>query len=224
MLKNGFVAALILAFLMAFTAVANADEWTTSRMRLNIWGNGSTVVGGSFTPALQTSDVVGSGPSFAISWQYNPFHSLGFEIGYQLSWMDFEKEFRTEEGKTPAFVVHQITLAGKYNFGDLISPDARIRPFISAGIGMYPFRFTEDGLGGDTQVLPNGNKFEKTSFGLNTGAGIEIRALNRLSIIGGVRYHYLFAKDDDKFGADSGFKNQGLLNYGIGLSYHLPIH
>ncbi|MGH7494018.1 MAG: outer membrane protein [bacterium] len=105
---------------------------------------------------------------------------------------------------------------------DFLGANARFRPYVGAGIGLYPFRLTDDGISGEVQKLQNGNKFEKTSFGLNGSAGVEFLATDHMSIIGGARYHYLFSKDDEKFGANSGFGNQGLLSYGLGLAYHFP--
>jgi opacity protein-like surface antigen len=112
-------------------------------------------------------------------------------------------------------------LAGIYNFANLMSSRAPVRPYVSAGVGIYPFRLTEDGITGSALRLNNGNKFEKTSLGLNSGIGIEILPAKRLSLNSGVRYHYLFAKDNGKFGDDSNFGDQRNLSVGIGLSYRL---
>lgn len=198
-----------------------AMELQQQRMNLNLWGNGITSAHGHFGQGTKTVDVLQNGASFGLAWQYFPLRSIGIQVAYEFGAMNFEKGYRVEAGKTPAFEVHQITVSGIYNFADLIS--SRIRPFVSAGIGLYPFRVTADGISGDTEKLANGNKFDKTSFGLNGGVGVEVLATNHLSAFGGLRYHYLFAKDDNKFGANANFGDQALLSLGLGLSYHFPM-
>jgi opacity protein-like surface antigen len=207
--------------LMGFFSALQAGPRSEQKMNLKLWGGGITSVRGDFAPGLKTDEVVKDGQSFGLAWQYFPLRSLGIQAGYELGWMRFDKSHRLEPDKSPAFAIHQITLAGVYNFANLADSRARIRPYLSAGAGIYPFRFTEDGITGKAQTLPNGKKFAKTSFGLNGGAGIEVLPMNRLSINGGARYHYLFAKDNDKFGTDSNFGDQANLSVGIGLSYRL---
>lgn len=207
---------------LGFISTLQAGEIKPQRLNLNLWGNGVSAVSGHFSNVTKSTDFLQTGASFGIAWQYFPLRSVGIQAGYELSWQNIEKKFRYEANETPTFVVHQITLSGLYNFANVMESTARFRPYVGAGIGLYPFRLTEDGVSGNVEKLANGNKFEKTSFGLNGNAGIEFRAMEHLSISGGARYHYLFSKDDNKFGADAGFGNQGLLSYGVGLAYHFP--
>lgn len=207
---------------IGFIANLQAGEIAPQRMNLNLWGNGMSSVNGNFSTAVKSRNFLQTGGGFGINWQYFPLRSIGIQAGYELGWQNVEKSYRTEAAKTPAFVVHQITVAGLYNFADVIGQSSRFRPYLGAGVGIYPFRLNDDGISGEVVKLQNGNKFEKTSFGLNGSAGVEFLASNHLSILGGARYHYLFSKDDAKFGADSGFGNQGLLNYGLGVAYRFP--
>ena len=207
---------------MGFVTILQAGEIAPQRMNLNLWGNGISSVSGNFTTAVKSTDFLQTGGSFGINWQYFPLHNIGIQAGYELGWQNVTDSYRTETTKTPAFVVHQITVAGLYNFADVVGQSARFRPYVGAGVGIYPFRLNDDGISGEVVKLENGNKFEKTSFGLNGSGGVEFVASSHLSIMGGARYHYLFSKDDAKFGADSGFGNQGLLSYGLGVAYHFP--
>jgi len=218
-----FFTGTIAVAVMALVSALPAAERDGQQMSINLWGSGLTSVRGHFNPTAKTLDVVENGPSLGLSWQYFPLRSVGVQVGYELGWMNFEKRYRSEAGKTPAFVVHQITLAGLYNFSELVGSNARVRPLVSAGVGLYPFRITEDGITGEAQMLPNGHRFQKSSLGLNAGAGVEVLATNRASVFGGARYHLLFSRDNDRFGAESNFGDQGLLSFGIGLSYHFPI-
>ncbi|MCG3119372.1 MAG: hypothetical protein ALAOOOJD_01764 [bacterium] len=213
------LAALVATF--SFSAVMNAAEMQHQRMKLNFWGSGLSSVGGSFSSSLKTSDAVKTGASYGLAWQYFPWRSFGVQAGYEFGGMHFKAP--SAPGETPAFVIHQITVAGIYNFANAIGSSARLRPLINAGVGLYPFRINVDGFSGAAAKLSNGNEFTKTSFGLNAGAGVEFAATNRFSIYGGARYQYLFAKDEQKFGADAGFGDQRILNYGLGLMYNFSL-
>ncbi|MCK6561848.1 outer membrane beta-barrel protein [candidate division KSB1 bacterium] len=221
-MKRNMLLLLSAVSLLGFRSNLQAGEIGSSRFNLDLWGNGVSSVSGHFSNAVKSTDFLQTGASFGIAWQYFPLRSAGIQAGYELSWQNVDEPYRSENQKTPAFVVHQITLAGLYNFANLIASSARFQPYLGAGIGLYPFRLTDDGLSGSVVKLANGNKFEKTSFGLNGNAGLAYRLSDHLSINGGARYHYLFSKDDDKFGAEAGFGNQGLLSYGLGLAYHFP--
>lgn len=221
-MKPRVIGLLVAAALLCVSSVSYGAPDGARKIAFNLWGGGMISANGDFGANLSTGDVVKNGQSFSGTWQYFPWEGFGFQAGYALGWMPFEEEHRPEAGKTPAFVVHQITVGGVYNFANLVGSNARVRPFIGAGVGLYPFRITEDGVSGDVQRLDNGNKFQKTSFGLNTSAGLEVVLMRKLSLIGGVHYDYLFSKDTEKFGPNSEFDNQGLLNFGLGLSYRLP--
>jgi opacity protein-like surface antigen len=206
---------------MGFSSLLHATERGNEKMNVNLWGNGISSVLGHFGPGIKSTDFLNTGANFGIAWQYFPLRNFGVEAAYELGWQNVANKYRNTAGQTPAFVVQQITLSGLYNFASVVGPNSRFRPYIGAGIGLYPFRLTQDGISGDVVKLANNNNFEKTSLGLNGSAGLEFQATNRLSISGGARYNYLFAKDNAKFGADSNFGDQALLSYGLGLSYHI---
>lgn len=204
---------------LGFISTSPAGEFRQERMNLNLWSSGVTSVRGDFQPGVKSADFLQTGPNFGIAWQFFPARRFGVQAAYELNRLNVEKKYRYEAGETPAFVVHQITLAGLYNF----ATHSRFRPFAGAGIGLYPFRLAEDGFSSDTEKLANGNALKRTSFGLNSNAGVEFLATQRFAIVGNARYNYLFAKDDAKFGADSNFSNQALFSYGLGLSYHFGL-
>lgn len=204
---------------MAFASSLFAQQQMDQRhMRVNLWGSGLTAVNGNFSAQLKSKDYLNTGTSFGFDYQYFPARNFAIQAGYQFGRLQFDKQYRSA-GKTPNFVLHQITIAGVYRLSDLTGRNAAIRPFVSGGIGLYPFRVTQDGAGGDVVRLENGNKFQKTSFGLNGSLGLEWAASHQIAISGGARYNYVFSKDEKKFGPD--FNNQGLLNFGVGLSYNI---
>jgi outer membrane protein W len=196
-----------------------AADIKQERMNLNIWGSGLSSVSGDFGPGVKSTDFLQTGQNYGIAWQYFPTHTIGVQAAYDFGWQNVADQYRSEAGKTPAFAMHQITLSGLYNFANLL-PNARFRPSVGVGIGLYPFRLTQDSPTGDAQKLANGNELSKTSFGLNGNAGIEFLATDHLGIIGSARYNYIFSEDNNKFGADSNFSNQAMVSYGLGLSYH----
>ena len=207
---------------VGFISIGRAGEMKSQRMGFNVWGNGLSSTNGQFSSNVKSTDFLQAGGSFGIAWQYFLKPNVAVQAGYELGWQNVDDNYTQSTSQNPAFVVHQITLSGLYNFTGALGSNARLRPYVGAGVGIYPFRLTNDGISGDVQKLANGNNFEKTSFGLNGSAGLEFMATDHLSIFGGARYHYLFSKDDEKFGASSGFGNQGLLSYGLGLAYHFP--
>lgn len=204
---------------MGFLSASQAGEIRQERMNLNLWSSGVTSVRGDFQPGVKSTDFLQTGPGFGIAWQYFPAPRFGVQAAYELSRQNVETKYRYQAGETPAFVVHQITLAGLYNF----TTNSRFRPFAGAGLGLYPFRLAEDGLSSDTEKLANGNELKRTSFGLNVDAGLEFLATQRVAIVGNAHYDYLFAKDDQKFGANANFGDQALLSYGLGLSYRFGL-
>jgi hypothetical protein len=157
---------------MGFVSGLRAADFKQERMNLNIWSSGITSVRGDFGPGVKSTDFLRTGPNFGIAWQYFPTSTFGVQAAYDFGWQNVDEPYRDESGKTPAFVVHQITLSGLYNFANLM-PNSRFRPSVGAGIGLYPFRLTQDGVSGDAQKLANGNALERTSFGLNGNASVE---------------------------------------------------
>jgi DNA-binding response OmpR family regulator len=204
---------------LGFASGLRAAEFKQERMNINVWSSGITSVRGHFGPDVKSTAFLQAGPDFGIAWQYFPRRSFGVQAAYELGWQNVEKAYRNDAGATPAFVVHQITLSGLYN----LIPGSRWRPYVGVGIGLYPFRLSQDGVSGDAEKLANGNELKRTSFGLNGNAGVEFSATKRFAIIGSAHYNYLFAKDDQKFGADSNFSDQALFSYGLGLSYHFGL-
>lgn len=189
------------------------------QLNLNLRGSGILPAGGDFGPNTQSTDVLKTGSDLALSGHYFLKGGLGIQAGYDLGWMNFESKYRPSGAKSPAFVVHQITLGGVYNFRDFMSKRSRIQPLIGAGVGLYPFRATDDGLTGETLKAATGKAFKKAAFGLNSNAGISIRATRKLSILGEARFNHIFSEDREKFGKD--FGNQSLLSFGLGLSYRI---
>lgn len=146
------------------------------KLNINLWGNGISSVHGHFAPGVKSTDFLNTGANFGIAWQYFPLRNFGVQAAYEFGWQNVANKYRNTAGQTPAFAVHQIKLSGLYNFANVIGPNSRFRPYVGAGLGVYPFRLTQDGVSGDVEKLANNNNFEKTSFGLKGSAGVEFQA------------------------------------------------
>lgn len=216
-----FILILILGFLSSLLAGEMSNKWD---IRLD--GGGLAPISGNITNSLSSTDALNTGASFGVSARYWFDQGIGVEAGYSLGWLNldeskFSGDFqKTAAGQKPSFDLQTITLRGLYNFQGLMSTGSRWHPILGAGVGLYPFRFSDDQFSGNTFVnSANGQELQKTSFGLNGTAGLDFRATENISIFGQADYNYLFAKDSAKFGDQ--FNNQSFLSFGLGLAYHI---
>lgn len=224
-MKNNFVyslmAILVLSFLSSLFAGEMSQKWD-----IHLNGGGLIPVSGNITNNLSSIDALNTGANFGFSARYWFDQGIGVEAGYSLGWLNLDKNMFSSDfleaitGKNPSFDLQAISLRGLYNFQGLMSAGSHWHPILGAGVGLYPFRFSEDRFSGKTFVnSANGEELKKTSFGLNGTVGLDFRATKSISIFGQADYNYLFSKDSAKFGDE--FNNQSFLSFGLGLAYHI---
>jgi len=177
---------------------------------------------GNVLPDTSISDVFGVGPSFGAHVRYGIVKEFSIELGGKYSFLKMKDELLPADGTEPHFTTFQVYLDGILNLGAFIKNENNIvNPFVRAGVGLYPWKITEDGAGGDVVVLDNGEEFKKASFGLNFGAGVEVFASPQLSFFAEGKYHMVFSKDEEKFGTE--FENVGFVGITGGLTFHFPV-
>jgi hypothetical protein len=130
-MKHGIMISTAAVILTGLFSALQAAPRSEQKMNIKFWGGTITSVSGDFAPGLKTDEVVQNGQNFGLAWQYFPLRSIGIQAGYELGWMRFEKPYRLEPDKTPAFTTHQITLAGVYNFANWMGSRTPIRPLSS---------------------------------------------------------------------------------------------
>lgn len=181
------------------------------------------VVGDYITAGTEFKDVVKTGGNirFAVNYWINSFFAM--EAAFNMNYMYFEDEFGAGLGPNAVWFMPNYTLNGILSFGHFISPHSRISPFVTFGVGIYPWKVNDDGLWvADIVQSPYDIRedFNATDFGWNAGAGIEYSISPRLSIFGQGKYVNILTADEDKFGPF--FDNQGFATFDIGLTYYLP--
>jgi hypothetical protein len=151
------------------------------------------------------------GPDFEIAVEKWVGGHYRCEAAAMLAWMDFNKGAFPIAASGPSFTAGALVFGNCYHF-----TEARVRPFVAAGAGIYFWKMNMDRpLGGILRT--EGTRFQKMSYGLNAGAGLEWVASPLFSIVLDARYHYILAEDRFLFG-DS-FTEQGVLTLGAGVSY-----
>jgi outer membrane protein W len=213
----------LLTIAALFSLTAASFAWDNSgKLGISLDGGFILSANGGFNSTDDMSDVVKPGANLGLKVKYNFDNSWAVQCGYDYNFMLVEDDYKPVQSDDPAFVMHAITVDGFYNFGPLLKTNAAA-PFVSAGVGIYPWMFTEDGLSGDALPAPNdaAEDFAKTSFGMNFGLGVDYYVVKEWSVNLGVNYRYIFTEDKDKFGDD--FENQGLLNCCLGFTYYIPV-
>ncbi len=218
-----------LAVMMVSSALAYEP---TGKIGISARVTGVAPTNGDFTAGLATNDVFDVGPSFGGQVSYTPIKYLSIVGGFDYGWLAIKDEFKPRTGMEPNLQLPVAFLRGQFNFGSLIhTKDNRINPYVSAVAGIYPWKVTTDGINGDAQRFSNGEEFKKTSFGLQSSAGVEVFILDQLSVFAEGTYHFVFAEDKNEFvGATNsgftgfnGFDDNGLVTFGGGVTFYLPV-
>jgi hypothetical protein len=116
----------------------------------------------------------------------------------------------------PGLILPMYTLNGTV----LMSQSGSLRPYLSLGGGLCPWRFVEELPRGNIWPAPldEDETFSKNSLILNAGLGLELIPWSRVSFLVEAKYHYLFGKDQARFGTE-GFGNQGFLGVRLGIVF-----
>ncbi|HOP05708.1 MAG TPA: outer membrane beta-barrel protein [candidate division Zixibacteria bacterium] len=193
---------------------------------------GVGVSGGLMLPASGDIDTENSfgdyfdvGPVFGAHVNYLAMDYLTVQCGFDYTFMKMKDDMitRDEFDGEPYFVAPNIYLNGIWNMAPFFKSESNtVNPYLLAGGGLYFWKVTDDGAGGDALVINEaGDDFSKTSFGLQFGGGVEIYATPNISILVEGKYHMIFTEDKDTFGDD--FGNLGVIGLKAGLTYHFPL-
>ncbi|MBN2206194.1 MAG: outer membrane beta-barrel protein [Candidatus Aminicenantes bacterium] len=199
-------------------AAAPAAAGVANRFSLKLTPGGVTAVDGRFNDAAKTSAVVnvGAGLAAAVRYRFNDFVCL--EAGYGFAWLSVKKDQRPFDYKegSPALNIQTATL----NATVFLSSGFAIDPYLTAGLGVYPWRFSRTALWGDAWPAPSkpSESFGAVSPGFNAGIGAEAYLFGRVYASAELKYHFLFARNPAKFGTDD-FTQQDFAALTIGLVY-----
>jgi hypothetical protein len=203
--------------LLLLTLFCIAGSWQTGmaeeQFGLRVGTARMMSVFGSRNDSTKMTDYLNPGMtySFSIVHRFSPYYSV--EVGADIGWMPVDEQYRQEPGKEPVFFYPRIY------FSNLISfPWKRLHPYLRLGVSIAPWRITQDGPGGDAMLF-EGEKFQKVSFDLHAGLGLEFSLFSWLSVYGDGRLDVLFCRDAFFFG--KGFTEQGILSFGAGILVYL---
>jgi len=206
--------------LLGFSTAGALDM--KGRLAVGINAGIITPVGGDFTGDDSFGDAFDLGPAFGVHINYVVSDLFSIQTVVNYSFMKMKDEVNEDMENEPHINVPGAYLDGIVNLGSLFeNPENIFNPYVKAGVGIYPWKVTEDGTGDDAQVLDNDEEFSKTSFGINFGVGLEVFTTDKIAMFLEGMYHNVFTEDEDKFG--SGFTNLGNLEIKAGLSYYFPI-
>lgn len=214
---------LILVSVM-MTGAGFAGDWTGS---IGITPTAGAMIpsNGRFDNHGDLKDVVETGQNWGVSVRYGITSNLAVEGSFSYSWMYVVDSEKPDADLNPAYVMPSIILGIVYKYGPFIDLkiNRNLSPFISLGLGLHPWKFSDDGVNGATIAAKYQSKddFSKTSFGMNVGTGVEYSISKNLAVSGQGKYYFVFSEDDEKFGAN--FDNQGFIGLDFSLTYYLPL-
>jgi len=209
--KTVIVSALFLLFLFQFNPPCSAASSRTLGVGLSAGFLKS--ISGSYDGSLEMNEALETGYSYGIElerWIGDHFRA---SMVFGLSWMRFKETASGVEGEDPCFTVPALMFRNSYHF-----TTGRIRPFISAGAGLYFWKFNSSGPLGAVMRF-EGERLQKMSIGLLGGVGLEVAVSDNISVIIEPVYHYILSKDRFIFG--EGFSEQGMMSFSLALHYYL---
>ncbi|MCR4439009.1 MAG: hypothetical protein NUW13_08210 [candidate division KSB1 bacterium] len=188
-----------------------AEAQSTVAGGLGVRGGMLTPVAGSYNATLSTAELLDRGSSYGLFLRQQVGKHYGIEAAVDLGWAAFAPEHRQEQGMTPHFVLPAVTFSNVLRL-----PLGPVAPYGVAGVGIFPWRFTRDGLNGDP-VSVEGEALQKMSAGITGGAGIELRLTRWLSLFGEARVASLLSRDRFLFGEH--FSEQTMLTVNTGVVF-----
>ncbi|MGD9898722.1 MAG: outer membrane beta-barrel protein [Calditrichaceae bacterium] len=211
-------------FLMLMAESGFASDW---KGKIGITPTAGAMIpsNGSFDNHGDLKDVVETGQNWGVSVRYGITTNLAVEGSFSYSWMYVVDSEKPEADLDPAYVMPSIIFGIVYKFDPFINLkfSRNISPFVSLGLGLHPWKFSNDGVSGTVVAAKyqSEDEFSKTSFGMNVGAGAEYSISKNLSVSGQGKYYFVFSEDEEKFGAN--FDNQGFIGLDFSLTYYLPL-
>jgi len=201
----------ILLFLLIVVPVSSSFG-AGEKLGFKLVTSGIKSLSGSFNDSTAMSDYLDPGMSYRIGIVHQISNYYAVEVNIDIGWMSVKKNQREDSSKEPVFFFPRIS------FSNLISfPLGKMIPYTILGVSIVPWKFTQDGSGGEATLF-EGEKFQKMSFGLHGGLGLELRLTDWFSIYGEGAFHYLLCRDEFFFG--KGFTEQGILRFGGGIIFY----
>ncbi len=222
MKKTLIIAAALCLLAVGVTQAQTPTEKLVGTLGVGINGGLMLPMGGDVGVDESFSDAFGIGPKFGAHVNYGIIPELTARAGFSYTFMKVDDDYNDGEVLEPYFTAPYVYVDAVFNLGSFFkAEDNMLNPYLLGGGGMYFWKVTDDGAGGDAILLENNEELSKTSFGLNFGAGLEVYATPDLSIFAEGKYHMIFAEDTDTFGDYP--ENLGATDVSVGLTYHFPI-
>ncbi len=186
-MRRFLIGTAIWGILLATTLPVAAQVSFLGKVGLSLKG-GLVIPSGGELPSAAGPTTVGSqfktGPTFGAELKFGVLDKVNLVGGFNYGFMKAEDAFRTPTA-TPAFTMPQLSVGANLNVGPFMGPTNKfVNPYLGVGAGLYPWKKTIDGAGGDPDSVNTGTgsakPVQKTSFGINGTAGVEImRRLKR---------------------------------------------
>jgi len=207
---------MILVAIIAFALMLPATHSYASERRtlgISLSAGLAKSINGTYDGSLEMKDALKTGYDYNIDIERWIGEHFRASMTFKLSWMNFKDTAEGVTGESPSFTVPALIFRNSYHF-----TSHRIRPFVSAGAGLYFWKFnTDKPLGAVLRF--EGERQQKMSIGLNIGAGVEIALSRNFSLIIDPVYHFILSKDSFVFG--EGFSEQGMVSLSMGVHYYL---
>lgn len=204
---------LLIILVMLVKSLSSAD------FSISLNPGGLWALNGNYDETEKLKDIVLSGAGLGLGFRYEISTNFTIEACYSYNWMFIKEEKRPYAYKDdkPALLIPMYTLNGTF----FLTSSKTLDPFLTAGVGIFPWWFSSQVTGGELWTAPENSEedFSKTSLGLNIGMGIDVYISSKISLTAESKYYYIFAKDKEKFGTDE-FTNQDFLGIRLGLTYH----
>lgn len=208
---------LMLAFPMTAAGIQASN--LTKRLSLRLNPGGIFSLGGNYNDTEKLKDIVSVGLGAGAGFRYEVNENIYLDAGYTLNYFPVKEDKRPFDYKHTDSVLSlsSFTLNGMF----FLKSGYKMEPYITLGGGIYPWQFSQDMFGGKAWSAPGKpeENFSNSSFGLNGGLGIEVSVWMHLSVVGEIKYMYLFSRDIAKFGTDD-FTQQDFLGVNIGIVYY----
>ena len=227
-MKRTILGLTVLVLISALTTPASAQLSFLGKVGFSLKG-GLVIPSAGELPTSTGTATVGnqfkSGPTFGAELKFGVFDKVNLVGGFNYGFMKAENAYRTPSA-TPAFTMPQLSAGANLNVGPFLGPTNKlVNPYLGIGAGLYPWKKTINGAGGEPDSVNPGtgssNPVRKTSFGITGTAGVEIMPKGSWALFAEGKYHFLFAEDINAFG--NTVKNLRFLQVGGGLTYYFSL-
>jgi len=201
----------ILYFILFFTNKIQSQS-IESKYGVSILSGAGISASGVFHTGAKVGDMVKLGKSITAGVYIDVSNKYCVEMLLGFMWMYYKDEYKPDNSKNPAFSISFASFNNNYNF-----INGKTDLFFILGLGIYNWKFTENGLFGDAQQF-EGEDLSKMSIGLNSGFGIKFNIKEDIELTSRMKYHYILSKDQFFFGDK--FTEQGIVTIDFGIKYN----